>query len=79
MNIKYFRKKHGLTQKDLAKLINTSQPRISRWESGQCEIIATTKLLLFILSIYLENDSKDRWKEYLTLLKGTKNAKDKKD
>lgn len=35
--LKFHRIKANLSQRDLAKLINTSQQNISRWESNQVE------------------------------------------
>lgn len=35
--LKYHRQKAGLSQKELAYLINTSQQNISRWEKNEVE------------------------------------------
>lgn len=35
--LKFHRQKAGLSQKDLAALINTSQQNISRWEKNEVE------------------------------------------
>lgn len=45
-NLKTLRKKNNITQKDLAKLLNTSQSTISAYESGK-----TTLLTAFALEI----------------------------
>ena len=45
-NIKLLRKRHKLTQNDLAKILNTSQSTISAYESGK-----TLVLTAFIYSL----------------------------
>lgn len=45
-NIKFLRKKHNLTQNDLAKLLNTSQSTISAYENGKSLV-----LTVFIFSL----------------------------
>ena len=45
-NLKVLRKRNKLTQKDLAKLLNTSQSTISAYENGQ-----TLVLTIFIYSV----------------------------
>lgn len=32
--IAYYRKEHGMTQKDLAALLNISYQAVSKWEAG---------------------------------------------
>lgn len=43
--LKELRKKYGLTQKDLAKGIGTTQDLISKWENGQRISASYQKLL----------------------------------
>ena len=35
-NIASFRKKKGLTQDELAKIVNVSNQAVSKWEAGKC-------------------------------------------
>lgn len=46
-NIKNFRDEHNLTQKKLAKVLNTSQPNISNYEKAEY-LITTTYALQFV-------------------------------
>lgn len=43
-NIKQLRKKHGMTQEQLAELVDTDQKQISKIESGQTRARLTTYL-----------------------------------
>lgn len=44
--IKYFRENNELTQKEIAKMLKTSQSNYSRWENGK-ELIPLEKLNMF--------------------------------
>ena len=35
MNLKYFRKKEGLSQEELAEKIEVSRQSVAKWESGE--------------------------------------------
>lgn len=54
--IKYYRMKKGLTQKQLAKLLNTSQPDVVRMERiGYKPNVSTLKKLADILGVKIED------------------------
>ncbi len=69
--IAYYRKEHGMTQKDLAKLLNISYQAVSKWEAGNS--LPTVEMLYDIANIlnvtvdWLLNDEawENRWITYL--------------
>ena len=44
--IAYYRKEHGMTQKDLAALLNISYQAVSKWESGASDPSTTNLMAL---------------------------------
>lgn len=46
-----YRREHGLTQVDLARLLDLPQPTISRWETGASQIEHGRMLELALLAI----------------------------
>ena len=45
-DIKKFREKEGLTQEDLARLLNVSVTTVSRWETGDTKVTGTAAAIL---------------------------------
>lgn len=48
MDIKYFRSKTGLSQKEFAKLLRTTTRTVQNWEQGICEPSAALKDLIVL-------------------------------
>lgn len=46
IKIKEFRKKHGLTQKDLSKIVGTTIRAIQGWEQGQRKVSQSATILM---------------------------------
>ena len=61
--IKQFREKKSLSQRDLAKMIGTTQKQVSKWEKGEdiCFVIAIT------IAKFLEVDPKDVFSNFESL------------
>ena len=49
LNIKYYRKKAGITQKQLAELVGVTSTAVSNWESGQNSI--NTEILFKVCEV----------------------------
>jgi transcriptional regulator with XRE-family HTH domain len=45
-DIKKFREKEGMTQEDLARLLNVSVTTVSRWETGETKVTGTAAAVL---------------------------------
>lgn len=59
--LKFLREKNGLTQDDLAKLLNISRQSISKWESGQSypdidHLIELSKIYTITLDQLIKDD-----------------------
>ena len=52
--LKGFRKKFGMTQKEFAKLLGVSKPTLERWESSEKKITGPVVLLMDVLSEHEE-------------------------
>lgn len=48
MDIKYFRSKTGLSQKEFAKLLRTTTRTVQNWEQGICEPSAALRDLIVL-------------------------------
>tara|TARA_R100001463_G_C3512094_1_gene220047 strand:- start:33 stop:239 length:207 start_codon:yes stop_codon:yes gene_type:complete len=56
INLKYYRKINGLTQKDLAFILDTTQQNIQRWETGKVNLNVLTAIKLSkIFNVKVEN------------------------
>lgn len=70
--IKQKRKELGLTQKELAKIVHTSQQAIARYETQKAEpslevLQALSEALGVPLSYFIDSDTSDIEKEYVAL------------
>ncbi|EOI55585.1 MULTISPECIES: helix-turn-helix domain-containing protein [Enterococcus] len=70
--IKQKRKELGLTQKELAKIVHTSQQAIARYETQKAEpslevLQALSEALGVPLSYFIDGDTSDTEKEYVSL------------
>ncbi|MDD7758804.1 MAG: helix-turn-helix transcriptional regulator [Aerococcus suis] len=64
--LKYFRKSQGMTQKELAKSLNVSQPTIGSWEVGRTEPSQEmqrkiARIFDISLNTLLGDDSEDKY------------------
>ena len=62
MNLKYFRKKEGLSQEELAEKIEVSRQSVAKWESG--ETTPDGHYLLRLMN-WLDIDSVQRLVKYI--------------
>lgn len=54
-NLKYLRKKEGLTQEELAEKLNVSRQSVTKWESGQAlPDIEKVKEIAYIFSVSVD-------------------------
>ncbi|HCM86850.1 helix-turn-helix transcriptional regulator [Enterococcus sp.] len=70
--IKQKRKERGLTQKELAKIVHTSQQAIARYETQKAEpslevLQAISEALGTPLSYFIDEDTSETEKEYIAL------------
>ena len=70
--IKQKRKERGLTQKELAKMVHTSQQAIARYETQKAEpslevLQAISEALGTPLSYFIDEDTSESEKEYIAL------------
>ncbi|MEQ7166186.1 helix-turn-helix transcriptional regulator [Enterococcus avium] len=70
--IKQKRKERGLTQKELAKMVHTSQQAIARYETQKAEpslevLQAISEALGTPLSYFIDEDTSETEKEYIAL------------
>ena len=70
--IKQKRKELGLTQKELARIVHTSQQAIARYETQKAEpslevLQALSEALGVPLSYFIDGDTSDTEKEYVSL------------
>lgn len=80
--IKQKRKELGLTQKELAKIVHTSQQAIARYETQKAEpslevLQALSEALGVPLSYFIDEDMSDTEKEYISLYRSL--SKDNQD
>lgn len=80
--IKQKRKELGLTQKELAKIVHTSQQAIARYETQKAEpslevLQALSEALGVPLSYFIDEDMSDTEKEYISVYRSL--SKDNQD
>ena len=66
-NVKRLRRSRGLSQTDMAKMLNIPSTRISAWELGKSAISEEAEMLADFFDVstaYVTGDSMDKWEQY---------------